>query len=106
VLKGYELKEVDMKPLRDPEGNELSHLVTVCELADKDILEVGCGDGKFTRQYAKIPRRIVGIDPEISDLHEAMNNKRPPNSFFIQSKGEQLPFPPQVIDIVIFASSL
>jgi ubiquinone/menaquinone biosynthesis C-methylase UbiE len=78
----------------------------MCELAGKDVLEIGCGDGKFTRQYAEIARRIVGIDPEIFDLYEAMNNKRPPNSFFIQSKGEQLPFPPQVIDIVIFASSL
>jgi ubiquinone/menaquinone biosynthesis C-methylase UbiE len=95
-----------MKPLRDPEGAELSHLVTTYELAGKDVVEIGCGDGKFTRQYAEIPRRIVGIDPEISDLHEVMNNKRPANSFFIQSEGELLPFPPQFFDIVIFASSL
>ena len=95
-----------MKALRDPEGAELSHLVKSCELTGKDILEIGCGDGKFTRQYAGMPGRLVGIDPEISDLYNAKENKGISNSFFIQSIGERLPFPSQAFDIVIFASSL
>ena len=95
-----------MKAVRDPEGAEFSHLVKACELAGKVILEIGCGDGKFTRQYAAIPRKIIGIDPEISDLYEAKGKKGSSNSFFIQSMGENLPFPSQVFDIVIFASSL
>ena len=95
-----------MRPLRDPEGAELSHLVNVCNLEDKDILEIGCGDGKFTQQYANLARRVVGIDLEFTDLHEADSNKNTSRSFFIQSKGEQLPFPAQVFDIAIFASSL
>ena len=95
-----------MKALRDPEGAEFSHLVKACELAGKVILEIGCGDGKFTRQYAGIPRKIIGIDPEISDLHGAKENKGGSNLFFTQSIGENLPFPSQVFDIVIFASSL
>jgi len=95
-----------MRPLRDPEGAELSHLVNACELEGKHVLEIGCGDGKFTRQYESLPRWVVGIDLDLSDLHEAESNKSSLRSFFIRSKGEQLPFPAQGFDIAIFASSL
>ena len=95
-----------MKATRDPECAEVGHLKTTCDLAGKEILEIGCGEGKFTRQYAGMPSRIIGIDPEIADLREALVNKGTTNSAFIQSIGEKLPFPSQVFDIVIFASSL
>src|SRR4030042_2027104 len=97
-----------MKALRDPEGAELNHLIKACELAGKRVLEIGCGDGKFIRQYASMPRRLVGIDPGLADLNTAKNNKstfpNPPH--FIQAVGEGIPFPAQSFDIVIFASSL
>jgi ubiquinone/menaquinone biosynthesis C-methylase UbiE len=95
-----------MKATRDPECAEINHLIKACELVGKEILEIGCGEGKFTRQYAGMPSRLIGIDPEIADLREAKVNKGPSNSAFIQSIGEKLPFPSQVFDIVIFASSL
>jgi len=95
-----------MKAKRDPEGAEVSHLISACELAGKTILEIGCGEGKLTRQYARMPRKVVGIDPEKSDLLVAEKNKGTTNSFFIQSIGEKLPFPNGVFEIVILASSL
>jgi ubiquinone/menaquinone biosynthesis C-methylase UbiE len=101
--------EAKMKALRDPEGAELSHLIKSCELIGKDVLEIGCGDGKFIRQYATMPKWLVGIDPDLTDLSTAKNNTRSasPNSpHFIQAVGEKLPFPSHSFDIVIFASSL
>ena len=97
-----------MKPIRDPEGAELGHLVAACELDGKVVLEIGCGDGKFTRQYAGMPARLVGIDPELNDLRVAKKRKiRPkPHLFFSQAKGEKLPFPAGSFDIAILASSL
>jgi ubiquinone/menaquinone biosynthesis C-methylase UbiE len=95
-----------MKAIRDPEGAEVSHLARACELGGKDILEIGCGDGKFTRQYAGMPERIFGIDPEIAELYEAKKNNKSSSSFFVKSIGEALPFPARAFDIVIFASSL
>jgi ubiquinone/menaquinone biosynthesis C-methylase UbiE len=95
-----------MKPLRDPEGAELHHLIKACQPAGKDILEIGCGDGTFTVQYAGMVRKVIGIDPEFFDLNEASHKPRLSDSFFIQANGEQLPFPSQAFDIVIFASSL
>jgi len=65
-----------MKSIRGPECVELNHLVHACPLAGNNILEIGCGDGKFTRQYEGMPRKIVGIDPEISDLRIAKYNNR------------------------------
>ena len=54
-----------MKAIRDPERAECSHLIKVCELTGKNVLEIGCGEGKFTRQYAMMPRRLLGIDPRV-----------------------------------------
>jgi ubiquinone/menaquinone biosynthesis C-methylase UbiE len=98
--------EVDMKTLRDPEGAEISHLLQACPLTGKEILEIGCGDGKFIRQYMNLPNRLVGIDPALPDLITAKVNQAGTKISFLQSIGEKLPFPPGVFNIVIFASSL
>ncbi len=95
-----------MRPVRDPEQAELNHLVNVCQLAGKTILEVGCGDGKFTFQYASMAEKVVGIDPEIADLRLAVSDKRRDHSQFLQSVGEHIPFPTEVFDLVIFGSAL
>jgi ubiquinone/menaquinone biosynthesis C-methylase UbiE len=97
-----------VKSIRDPECAELNHLVYACPLTGKNILEIGCGEGKLTRQYEGMPRKLIGIDPEISDLRIARQNKTTKNHqmFFIQAIGENLPFPSQTLDAVIFASSL
>ena len=97
-----------MRPSRDPEHAELSHLVNACSLEGKDILEIGCGDGKFIRQYAQFPRNITGIDPEIGDLEIALQADIKHNIHvrYLQAEGEQLPFISNVFDIAIFASSL
>jgi ubiquinone/menaquinone biosynthesis C-methylase UbiE len=94
--------------MRDPEGAELDHLVHSFPMAGKNILEIGCGEGKLTRQYEGMPRITVGIDPEISDLRIARQSKttKNPQTDFIQAISENLPFPSQTFDTVIFASSL
>jgi ubiquinone/menaquinone biosynthesis C-methylase UbiE len=105
---GYEAQAVDMKTLRDPEGAEISHLIAACELAGKKVLEIGCGEGKLTRQYTGMPRILVGIDPNITDLRTAKNEIGGASFHLhiIQAIGEKLPFPSNTFDIVILASSL
>jgi ubiquinone/menaquinone biosynthesis C-methylase UbiE len=98
-----------MKPIRDPERAELKHLVAVCPLSGKVVLEIGCGDGTFTRQYAPIAQHVVGIDPTASDVRQALNkihSGRARNTHFLLAEGENLPFPDQIFDVAIFASSL
>ncbi len=96
-----------MRPQRDPEGAELSHLLAACPLSARSILEIGCGAGQLTWQYAGLPRRAVGIDPAASELRLALSHPVPaPQAAFIQAKGEALPFPSQAFDVALFASSL
>lgn len=97
-----------MKPQRDPEQAEFHHLVNACPMEGKDILEIGCGDGKFVRQYTDLPHTIVGIDPSTDDLKTAMQAETMQNKqvWLLQAEGEHIPFKAHCFDIAIFASSL
>ncbi len=91
---------------RDPEGNELSHLMKAYPISGKAVLEIGCGDGKLTRQYSSLPGYLIGIDPCMADLQAAQIKRSPGRLHFIQAMGERLPFTDREFDLVIFASSL
>ncbi|HSB66956.1 MAG TPA: class I SAM-dependent methyltransferase [Anaerolineales bacterium] len=98
-----------MKPLRDPEQAELRHLVEVCQLQGKVVLEIGCGDGGFTRQYAHLTNRVVGIDPLLTEVKLAKKRNQLAKyrkMHFLLGEAQTLPFPNQTFDVVIFASSL
>jgi ubiquinone/menaquinone biosynthesis C-methylase UbiE len=97
-----------MKPLVDPEGVEVSHLLSSCQLEGKKILEIGCGHGSLTYQYAGLPNLVVALDPANSELILAKNDRPPSaeNICFLCAKGEEVPIPAQFFDIAVFASSL
>ncbi len=96
-----------MKALRDPEGAQLSALVAACALDGKRTLEIGCGSGQLTWQYAGLPRQVVGIDQEPSVLREAAAGR--PDSIsnvsLLQARAQALPLPSRFFDVVLFASS-
>jgi ubiquinone/menaquinone biosynthesis C-methylase UbiE len=96
-----------MRPVTDPEGVEVSHLISACQPIRKNILEIGCGHGNLTFQYAGLPRKLMGIDLEASELLLAKNNTLASemNVSFTCAMGEALPFPARYFEIVIFASS-
>jgi ubiquinone/menaquinone biosynthesis C-methylase UbiE len=95
-----------MRPIRDPEKAEFNHLVSACSLKNKTVLEIGCGDGTFTRQYVRLADKVLGIDPAMVDLAIAKKKTRSNKANFIQCEGERLPFLSRTFDIVLFASSL
>jgi len=75
----------------------------------KDILEIGCGNGRLTFQYAKSANEVVAIDPSAKAVAEARRNT-PKHlaskiSFRI-GRGEGLSFPNESFDIVFFSWSL
>ena len=55
--------------------------------AGKRVLEIGCGDGRLTWQYAKSARLVAGIDLEADDLRAAMINASS-NRFMLYSRAE------------------
>ncbi len=93
--------------LRDPEGAEVKHLLAAYPLIGKKVLEIGCGNGCLTGQYAAEPRRIFGIDPNLAELRKAdgARTAAPHVVSFSQAIGEALPYTARVFDVVLFSSS-
>jgi SAM-dependent methyltransferase len=62
--------------------------------APKSILDVGCGEGVLTHQWAQAPgvERIVGIDLDDPQLHEAWKGRQHPNLEYRVLKAENMPF--------------
>ena len=54
----------------DPEEHELSALLDrLPVVADRRVLEIGCGDGRLTRRYAPHVGAVVAIDADESSIH-------------------------------------
>jgi 2-polyprenyl-3-methyl-5-hydroxy-6-metoxy-1,4-benzoquinol methylase len=45
-------------------------------LSARDVLEVGCGNGRLTLEYAGRARRVVAIEPNREMVHEARARAR------------------------------
>ena len=97
-----------MYRIRDPEGVEAKHLIQAGQFSGKSVLEIGCGFGWITWQYAGCVDELVGIDPSLEDLRQAKND-RPvsvTNVSIAQADGVALPFPSGSFDTALFSSSL
>ena len=47
----------------DPEGNETDALFDLVEVEGREVLEIGCGDGRLTRRYADRAAHVTAIEP-------------------------------------------
>lgn len=98
-----------MTTLRDPKGLELRLLQDFVDFSTAAVLEIGCGDGYLTWQYAASAGRVVGIDMAVETLGEARAKRSEPLATpvsFVAGMGDRLPFPNGCFDIVVFSSSL
>ncbi len=98
-----------MRPIRDPERVALKHLLAACDLKGKRVLEIGCGDGVFTRQYARRAAWMAGLDVDTEEVKIAAEKSHPTGSSraaFLAGEGEHLPFEAGAFDIALFALSL
>ena len=76
------------------------------DFSGKRILEIGCGDGRLTWQYAKEAKFVAGIDLNADDLRVA-TIERPsglPTSF-VRADSTHIPFVKEQFDLAIFAWS-
>ena len=86
---------------RDPEGNELSHLLRFGQLGGKRVLDIGCGDGLLTSRFAPQAAAVVAVDPSLPELREARSG-RPEG---LAARGQALPFAAGHFEVAFFASS-
>lgn len=74
------------------------------DLANKRVLDVGCGEGRFCRMVAERGALPVGIDPTQRLISEA--RRLDPNSRYEVAYAEELPLEEDAFDIVVSYLSL
>jgi len=91
---------------KDPERTETKTLHRFAEFTGKHVLEIGCGDGRLTRQYAKSAREVLGIDLNADDLRVA-TIERPADLpvSFVRADSIRIPFTKERFDIALLAWS-
>ncbi len=93
----------------DPEGTEMRAVSRLTSLRGKEVLEVGCGDGRMTFKFAGGAARVVAVDPSRGSIAAA--KQRTPHNLagrvsFRVGRGEELPFDDGSFDLVFMTHSL
>lgn len=73
-------------------------------IAGRDILDVGCGKGRFAKTLTELGAHVTGIDPSATLLQEAKRSAS--NMHFIEGSATQLPVPAASFDAVICVEAL
>ena len=76
----------------------------VTNIQGKQVLEVGCGDGRITSALVSKARKIVAIDPDKEKITKDRKNIK--NVYFKIGSGERLEFKKESFDLVLFSLSL
>jgi len=84
------------------------------EIADKEVLDLGCGPGGKTSYLATLgPHRVVGVDfmaDLLTDAERAKNYLAPPGDRirleFVMSDAANLPFPDDYFDLVTCSDAM
>ena len=93
---------------KDTEHNETKYLHKFANFSGKRVLEIGCGEGRLTWQFAKEPRSTVAIDLDTDALRVAILDRSSDlenKVYFSRAMSEHLPFSKETFDLAILAWS-
>ena len=94
---------------QDTDRQESRILHQFADFSNKSILEIGCGDGRLTWQYAKAARSLVGIDVDVDSLRLARvdtSSDLQDRVHFLCAESEHIPFAGEKFDLAVLAWSL
>ncbi len=92
-----------------PDGMEIRLVERFTTLRGRRILEVGCGDGRLTFQYAPTARKVLAFDPDRASIEEALDQQvmlGVQNVAFRLGSIEHLPARGAPFDVALFSWSL
>ena len=92
-----------------PDGMEVRLIERFTTLRGKRILEVGCGDGRLTFQYAPTAKRVLAFDPDRPSIEDALDEQdwlNVRNVDFRVGSVEHLPARGAPFDVALFSWSL
>jgi ubiquinone/menaquinone biosynthesis C-methylase UbiE len=94
---------------KDSARNESKYLHRFADFTGRRVLEIGCGEGRLTWQYAQSTLSTVGIDTDRDALRVATVDR--PSELqnkvhFACADSQNLPFPKETFDLALLAWSL
>jgi ubiquinone/menaquinone biosynthesis C-methylase UbiE len=93
----------------EPNNIELEKIYKYVDFNEKKVLEIGCGDGRLTYQFAEKAKKVLAIDPN-SEIIDFAKENLPDNLVskvdFQSRPGENLSFISDPFDIAFFSYSL
>ena len=89
---------------QDGERITLDKILKFIDFHGKEVLEIGCGDGRITSQLVSKAKRLVAIDPDPESIAEATTHVR--GGDLRIGSGEHLEFPSACFDVILFTLSL
>ena len=81
-------------------------LAETVEVAHRDVLDVGCGDGSLVRWLRNQGARAVGADCGAEMLRRALEADPEHADSYVDAPGQALPFDDDSFDVVVFSNSL
>lgn len=92
--------------IQDPTNRYIAAILSQYDLSGKDVLEIGCGKGRITRDCASHARHIVATDPDVNALGVARAAISFRNIDFMEASTGIPDLPDGSFDIVIYTLSL
>ena len=90
----------------DPQGRELELIGRVADLAGRDVLDIGCGDGRTSRRLAGRGANVLGVDPDEAAIALARAAGTTDTCRFRAADVLDLVLPPASSDLVVFSRSM
>lgn len=81
-------------------------LEELLQVANADVVDVGCGDGSLVRWLTRRGAHVTGVEISPKMLAKAQRHDHVGDEHYIQGAAEDLPVPNRSTDIVIFFNSL
>ena len=92
----------------DPEGVEARALSEIAPVDGLRILELGCGDGRLTFQFADSAKSVLAVDPDVERIASARSALRTDLAEKVRFvvAGAEVEAPRREYDLALFSWSL
>ena len=93
----------------DPEEREIEVLCRLVTFRGKDVLDIGCGEGRTARRIARTATSVLGVDSDAEAVARARDgapDHGADGSTFLAADVVTLGLRPASFDVVVFSRSL
>jgi ubiquinone/menaquinone biosynthesis C-methylase UbiE len=93
----------------DPEGAHLAALLRLADFRGREVLELGCGDGRLTVGIAKDAASVFAFDPDAAAVERArlsLPSELAQRVAYRVASGDEIEIEPASFDLVVFSWSL